>query len=112
MTSFHTKLVAVTYPNDDGTSRQDLIEALEEALEDAQAPIELGARREPNNAFDANAVAICDPDGRQLGYLSRGVAETVAPLLDAGRPVKVTVCQVTGTGLNQFYGVNVQIETE
>jgi len=44
--------------------------------------------REPENAYDENAVAVYLPsrlyEGKQLGYLPREVAEVLAPKLDAG----------------------------
>jgi hypothetical protein len=40
-------------------------------------------KREPELKYDANAVAIYW-DTRQLGYLPRGLAAELAPLMDAG----------------------------
>lgn len=44
-------------------------------------PAEL--RREPDNAFDRNAIAVY-VRGRQIGYVPADVAETIAPGLDSG----------------------------
>jgi len=41
-------------------------------------------KREPTNAADKNAVYLTDQQGRPLGYLSRGVAKSLAPLMDSG----------------------------
>ena len=46
------------------------------------APVEFV--REPENAFDTNAVAIHDAAGRRLGYLFREVAAEWAALIDHG----------------------------
>jgi hypothetical protein len=40
--------------------------------------------REPANAWDANAVAVIDMDGRRIGYLFREIAEEYAALMDCG----------------------------
>ena len=107
-TTFHTKLHGVTHTNADGNHRQDLIEELSDAI-DESGPLELAALREPENAFDRNAVGVFDTEGRQLGYLSRQVAKTLAPLMDVGIPVSVVAEVVTGGGLSQNYGVNVRV---
>lgn len=103
---FHTKLAGVTYRNPDGTNRQDLIEELEDAFADS-GEVCLDLKREPDNQYDSNAIAVLDPFGRQLGYLSREVAAQLAPDLDGGVRFDVVVAAITGGGLTQNYGVNV-----
>ena len=107
---FHTKVVGVTFPNEDGTDRQDLIEELEDRIEKGET-VELGLRREPHNVHDPNSVAVLDPDGRQLGFLSRQVVESVAPLMDRGGSVRASVAGLTG-GLTDNYGVNIRVWSE
>jgi HIRAN domain len=47
-------------------------------------PLEL--RRDPDNAHDANAIAVFPASGdQQLGWVPRELAVELAPLLDAGR---------------------------
>jgi len=41
--------------------------------------------REPNNPFDKNAIAVKARGKYMLGYVPRYLAESLAPLLDAGR---------------------------
>ena len=41
--------------------------------------------REPNNPHDPNAVRVSLFDIYDMGYLPRPVAQSIAPLLDAGR---------------------------
>jgi len=107
---FHTKIAGVTFSNEDGVSRQDIIEDLEERWRDTgEEALEL--RRDHHNAYDKNAVTVLDSSGRQLGFLSGQVAETIAPLLDRGVDVRVSLSSVTGGGLTQNYGVNVRIWT-
>lgn len=54
---------------------------------DAAAPGEsLVLRRDPENAFDANAIAVDTALGDQVGWVPRDLALDVAADLDAGRP--------------------------
>ena len=107
---FHTKIAGVTFSNDDGSSRQDIIEELEERWRGTgEAALKL--RRDHHNAYDRNAVAVIDSLGRQLGFLSGQVAETIAPLLDKKVAVRAALSSVTGGGLTQNYGVNIRIWT-
>lgn len=108
MTVFHTKLAGVTRDNVDGTSRQDVIEDLEEEIAE-KGTVELRVRREPTNPYDSNAIAVLAPDGRQLGYFSAKVSATLAPILDRGSPIEVAIAAVTGGGLTHHYGVNVRV---
>lgn len=72
---FYSKLAGVTHANADGGDRQQLIAkcAMGEFLE---------LVREPNNAFDPNAIRVVNEDGDQLGYLARDAAEQIARDLD------------------------------
>ncbi len=89
--SFHTKVVDVTHPNPDGTSRQQIIRRCRRGEA-------LLLVREPDNLFDSNAVKVCRETGEQIGYLYREVAEEVAPLLDAGKRVEAVISSLTGGG--------------
>ena len=48
----------------------------------------LALRRDPGNAHDANAIAVCATGGRdeQVGWVPRELAAELAPDLDRGRP--------------------------
>jgi len=50
--------------------------------------LRLVLRREPDNKFDGNAVAIHSAYGTKLGYVPRGDARTVARVMDAGVQVR------------------------
>ena len=41
-------------------------------------------RRDPENAYDPNAIAVDTPGGEQLGFVPRELAAVLAPSLDAG----------------------------
>jgi hypothetical protein len=57
-------------------------DALESDAAAPGSPLEL--RRDPANEHDANAIAVYSSDGRQVGWVPRGLAEEVAPSLDTG----------------------------
>jgi hypothetical protein len=50
---------------------------------------ELRVERQPNNQYDANAVAVY-VFNQQLGHFPRGFAAEVAPLMDAGKKLSAT----------------------
>ncbi len=104
---FYTKIVGVTFSNDDGTQRQAIIKRLVMTVRGGAA-VSLSLRREPYNEHDSNAVAVLAPDGKQIGYLARPVATTIAPLLDKGTHIRVTVEAVTG-GRGKNYGMNIRV---
>ena len=107
-TGFFTKLVGVTFDNDNGSSRQQFIEDLYDIF-DINNKTFLVAKRDTNNPYDQNAVAIYDEQNRQLGYLSRKVNETVAPWMDDGFDLLVEVVNVTG-GDGSHWGLNIWVE--
>ncbi|KQT45103.1 hypothetical protein ASG43_12415 [Aureimonas sp. Leaf454] len=73
------------------------------ALKPRRALLPLGRvltlAREPENPFDANAVAILDADGVRLGYVPRAAAGQVAALLDGGETV---TAEIVGTLPDRF----------
>lgn len=80
------KVVGVTFGNEDGTSRQEIISNMTK-----NAPIIL--KREPDNKFDTNAIAVYSIDG-QVGYIGREYAKILAPLIDSGVKLVATVNEV------------------
>ena len=67
-------IVGVTFKNDDGTSRQDIIKKL-----DNNSIIFL--EREPNNKYDKNAIKVCSLLG-QIGYIGKDYAEIISKMID------------------------------
>jgi len=112
---FKSKIVGVSFDNDDGTSRQELIEdELDDLVQEGET-VYLKLLREPHNQYDDKAVAVFSPSGGQLGYLSNQVVESVAPLMDEGIRVCASVVQITGgegIDINQNQGVNIRIWSE
>ena len=95
--AFHTKLAGVTFEG-----RQDALERLT-----AGAPLRL--ERQPHNEYDANACALFDPHGDQVGFFNRRLAAALAPAIDAGVAYDVEVTEVTGGEEGRSLGVNVLV---
>lgn len=81
---FNTKVVGVTYEN-----RQEVLATLE-------AGIELALRRDAQNEYDANAIAVTLLDGTQIGYLNKHLAKQLAPAMDSGIAYDAAISDVTG----------------
>jgi len=56
--------------------------------EEVQVNQQIILHREPDNPYDCNAIMVLLPSGSDIGYISRGDAEDLAPLLDGGRLYK------------------------
>lgn len=108
MPQFYTKIVGVTFANQDGSARQEIIEDLDDLLGQT-AHVSLILVREPQNPYDHNAIQVHDGQGRQIGFLSRSISETLAPMMDNGIEVQCTLSQITGHSLDQNFGINIQI---
>lgn len=93
--SFHTKVVGVTFEG-----RQGIVGSL-------QAGDELALLRQPENPYDAHAIAVCYGE-LQLGFLRREIARELAPLIDAGRSHRVMVSERTGGGARNT-GLNIHV---
>lgn len=115
--SYHSKLVGVTFEG-----RQDVIAQLE-------GDEELRFRREPDNEYDKNAVAVdvllssgtvgfddnttveVDEEWLPIGYIARDKNEELAQVLSDGKHATIQLSDITG-GDGKSYGVNVYIEYE
>lgn len=100
---FHTKVVGVTHDNDDGSNRQKILKKCRvgEELQLIHTPI----------PQDKNAVKVCRRNGQQIGWLSRSVAEEIAPRLRKGGKVRAQISSLTGGGLffKRTRGCNIKI---
>jgi single-stranded-DNA-specific exonuclease len=95
--SFHTKLAGVTFEG-----RQEVLERLEPGT-----PLRL--ERQPENPHDANAIALHEPHGDQVGFFNRRLAAALAPGVDAGVEYDVEVTEITGGDEGRSRGVNVLV---
>ena len=101
MSSFYTKIAGVTFEG-----RQELIKKLsdEGKLSSGQ---KLELKREQDNLYDKNAIAILFPDTMQkLGYIGKDLAATMALRMNEGVRYSAEVSQVTG-GSGYSYGINI-----
>jgi hypothetical protein len=71
------KVAGVAYANRDGSSRQRFIS-------ECRSGDAVHFRREPDNAYDRNAIMVPRANGGQLGYLPATVASEIAPQMDSG----------------------------
>jgi len=58
----------------------------------------LWLRREPKNKYDANAIQV-GMFNQVLGYIPRGLAEELAPKMDAGVEITATKIPVEGAAI-------------
>ncbi|MBE0417199.1 MAG: DEAD/DEAH box helicase [Coriobacteriia bacterium] len=65
--------------------------------------------RQPDNPHDANAIALHEAHGGQVGFFNRRLAGALAPVIDAGVEYDVEVADVTGGEDGRSYGVNVLV---
>ncbi len=96
---FNTKVVGVTFGNDDGTSRQEIIKSCKPGDDIIFKPV-------PTEEYP-DAIGVFNKRGQQLGHIG---AELAAELKEkyANNPMSVTVNNITGGG-DKNYGCNLHI---
>jgi HIRAN domain len=99
---FFTKVVGVTFDNDDGSSRQSLIPRCD-LLERLQLD------HDEDSPHDPNAVRVLRQSGEQLGHLRRRLAAEVVAKTAKGYRYGVFVKDITGGGRGRNYGMNLLI---
>lgn len=107
LNSYHSKIVAVTFEN-----RQDVIGLM-------SGNEQLRFRREPENQYDSNAVAVdalvlhvADRhEWLPIGYIAKDKNSELAKVLTDGRYASIKLSEITGGG-DKAYGINVYIEHE
>jgi predicted enzyme related to lactoylglutathione lyase len=112
MGQFYSKVAGVTASNPDGNDRQKYIRAF------CKSGMELILRREADNKFDSNAVAvwinakalIFFSSEVQIGYLNADIAGEISRHLDNGGHVEAKIKEVTGGNKGKkSLGVNILI---
>jgi len=69
-------------------------------------------KREPENPYDENAVAVLREDGEKIGYLTRDNAVWVAEIMDEARQVEAKIERITGgTKDKPTRGVVIDVDT-
>ena len=100
---FHARVSGVSYINDDGSSRQDIIA---DKLEIWQ---QLALVHEPDNPYDKNAVQVLIEEGDlQIGYLPARVAAETVSAMSGGTLYSAFVRSIKPTEAG-FYGVVIAI---
>jgi hypothetical protein len=84
--------------------KRDVRRALAGTIRKEDGIVGIRCKREPDNDYDANAIAVYLPTrllhGRQLGYLRRDAAAVLAPRLDDGS------LRIVGVTLAELYAEN------
>lgn len=96
---FNTKVVGVTFNNPDGTSRQEIILSCKEGEE-----LEV---RHYGDAEFPSAFGVFKKDGRQLGHISRELADDLYAFYN-DNPKMAIVTGITGGG-KLSYGCNIHV---
>ncbi len=97
---YNSKLVGVTFEG-----RQAVISTLK-----GDEPLRV--RREADNEYDPNAVAVDVKVGEELlpiGYIAKDKNLEIAKSLDAGIPVEIKLASITG-GDGKSFGVNIELQ--
>jgi hypothetical protein len=69
-------------------------------------------KREPDNKYDRNAVAVLRENGGPIGYLSRDDAEWIGRIMDEGGRVDAKIKRITGGERDKpSYGVVIYVNT-
>lgn len=110
-----SKIAGVSFSNEDGTSRQKLINA------HCRPGMPLGLQREPNNTYDRNAVSVWIwarsflffSKAFQIGYLNSDIAQEIATHMDRGGRAAGVITAVTGgTRDKPTRGVNIELTVD
>ena len=94
--AFNTKVVGVSFEG-----RQEIAGGLR-----GGETVELV--REPDNAHDPNAIAVCYGT-LQIGFLRREIAKRIAPNIDGGDRYEARISDVTGGRDGRHFGVNLYV---
>ena len=95
---FNTKVVGVTFEG-----RQRYIRRM-------SVGEDVTLERDPSNIHDKNAIKVINKGGYQIGFISRDLAEKMAPNMDNGIKYKAEVSAITGTNPGDNFGVNLLIK--
>ena len=86
-----TKVVGVSFEN-----RQEVVARL--LLGDR-----IWLQREPFNRYDTNAIKVTRNNGEQIGYISRPLARSLAPIMDRlNSPIRGKVYLLTGSRYDDY----------
>lgn len=96
-----TKVSGVSFPNDDGSERQQIIRHCR------QGEI-LVLQRDPRNPYSPYAIKVLRQTGQQIGHIPEHLAERACDWMDEGRDVAARITNLTGGVSGKDYrGVNI-----
>ncbi|WP_408956191.1 HIRAN domain-containing protein [Natroniella sp. ANB-PHB2] len=98
---YNTKVTGVTYENEDGTNRQEILKKCSEG-----ESLKLEHHSSP---YDLHAVKIMRSTGEQLGWATKNIAQKIAPYLNGGSELKAKIKNITGGG-DKTLGCNIVVE--
>ena len=98
MLEFYTKVVGVTFEG-----RQRYVRQTSEGDR-------LTLERDKYNEFDYNAVKVINSSGNTIGFISKELAEKMAPQMDSGIMYTATVSAITGLETGENLGVNILVK--
>lgn len=91
--SIHTLVLGIHF---EGKLVHDRYEPLKKlCLEDT-----LFLLREPNNQYDSNAIMVVNENNQDLGYIPRGYALELAPLLDKEKEYTIKITNISYSGVS------------
>lgn len=96
---FNTKVVGVTFGNDDGSSRQAIIKSCKEGEKITLKPV-------PTAEYP-DAIGVFNKHGKQLGHVNAELASEIKYKY-INNPMSITVNNITGGG-DKNYGCNLHI---
>lgn len=99
ISDFHTKVVGVTFNNDDGTSRQKIIQSCKSGEDIILKPT-------PSKEYP-DAIGVFNIRGQQLGNINAELAKEIKNKYPAN-PMKCSISALTGGG-ERTYGCNLHI---
>lgn len=112
--TIYSKIAGVTYSNEDGIERQDIIRAF------VRKGMELQLIPEPDNQYSKNALALFvhakigifnKKKPYRVGYIKNDLADRFSKELDTGNRIFVDVTDITGgTKEHKTRGVNIKIK--
>jgi hypothetical protein len=113
MKMVRSKVAGVSFPNDDGSSRQRIIRKY------CRAGKSLDVRLEPDNRYSDDAMGLwvrgrwlfIFPARYQIGHIKNEIATQIREDVVRGCPISVRILDVIGGGWfrKQYYGVNIEI---
>ena len=101
--SFFTKIVGVSYLNEDGSSRQELIKS-------CSIGEKLVISKDINNKFSKNAIKISKVYNSQLGFLSEDLK--IHQSINSGKIITAKIKNITGGKDGSLFGCNIEIVIE